>query len=95
MFSVSTSLMAPMKTKNESLSNIREHQYQRTLQHSHPWRLQGPKLRVGEMENGGLDVVAGDILTFTNEKVVGNKERIYVSYPNLAQRCKGGKQDHD
>ena len=28
--------------------------------------LQGPKLRVGEMENGAIEVVPGDILTFTN-----------------------------
>src|SRR6476620_3688867 len=33
--------------------------------------LQGPKLRVGEMEGGGIDVAEGDILTFTNEKLVG------------------------
>lgn len=53
--------------------------------------LQGPKLRVGEMENGGLDVVSGDILTFTStEKVVGNKEKIYVSYPNLHNDVKVG-----
>jgi pyruvate kinase len=45
--------------------------------------LQGPKLRVGEIENGSIEVNEGDILTFTNEKLVGNKERIYVSYPNL------------
>jgi len=45
--------------------------------------LQGPKLRVGEIENNALPVEAGDTLTFTNEKLVGNKERIYVSYPNL------------
>lgn len=45
--------------------------------------LQGPKLRVGEIENGKMDVVPGDILTFTNEKLVGNRDRIYVSYPNL------------
>ncbi len=46
--------------------------------------LQGPKLRVGEIENGGLEIVPGDILTFTSkEKVVGTKEKIYVSYPNL------------
>ena len=31
--------------------------------------LQGPKLRVGEIENGAIDVVPGDILTFTNEKL--------------------------
>ncbi|HEX8461337.1 MAG TPA: pyruvate kinase, partial [Segetibacter sp.] len=46
--------------------------------------LQGPKLRVGEIANNALKVDAGDILTFTNEKCVGTKERIYVSYPNLA-----------
>ena len=45
--------------------------------------LQGPKLRVGDIENGEIEIVPGDILTFTNEKVIGNKERIYVSYPNL------------
>jgi pyruvate kinase len=52
--------------------------------------LQGPKLRVGEIENNALPVVAGDILTFTNEKCVGTLERIYVSYPNLAGDVKIG-----
>jgi len=46
--------------------------------------LQGPKLRVGEIENGGLKIEPGDILTFTSkEKVVGTRDRIYISYPNL------------
>ena len=52
--------------------------------------LQGPKLRVGEMENGGIDVKEGDILTFTNEKLIGNLERIYVSYPDLHKDVKPG-----
>lgn len=46
--------------------------------------LQGPKLRVGEIENNALDVKSGDILTFTNTQCIGTKEKIYVSYPNLA-----------
>lgn len=46
--------------------------------------LQGPKLRVGEIENNSLEVKAGDILTFTNEKCIGTLEKIYVSYPNLS-----------
>lgn len=54
--------------------------------------LQGPKLRVGEMENGGIEIVKGDILTFTNEKLVGNKDRIYVSYPNLHKDVKVGNK---
>jgi pyruvate kinase len=45
--------------------------------------LQGPKLRVGEIENGSIEIKAGDVITFTNEKLVGTKERIYVSYPSL------------
>ena len=54
--------------------------------------LQGPKLRVGEIENNALEVFPGDILTFTNEKVVGNLERIYVSYPNLHADVKIGNK---
>ncbi len=52
--------------------------------------LQGPKLRVGEIENNALDINPGDILTFTNTKCVGNLERIYVSYPNLHSDVKPG-----
>jgi pyruvate kinase len=52
--------------------------------------LQGPKLRVGEIEGNALEVKTGDILTFTNEKVVGTLEKIYVSYPNLAGDVKIG-----
>jgi pyruvate kinase len=54
--------------------------------------LQGPKLRVGEIENNALEVFPGDILTFTNQKVVGNLERIYVSYPNLHADVKIGNK---
>ncbi|HEU4576484.1 MAG TPA: pyruvate kinase [Chitinophagaceae bacterium] len=53
--------------------------------------LQGPKLRVGEIENGALEINPGDILTFTSkEKVIGTKEKIYVSYPNLHKDVKPG-----
>jgi pyruvate kinase len=46
--------------------------------------LQGPKLRVGDIKDGALTIVPGDILTFTSrEKVIGTKEKIYLSYPNL------------
>lgn len=53
--------------------------------------LQGPKLRVGELQNGLLEINKGDILTFTSkEKVIGTKEKIYVSYPNLHEDVKPG-----
>ncbi len=46
--------------------------------------LQGPKLRVGEIENNRLEVKVGDVLTLSNDKCIGTMEKIYVSYPNLA-----------
>jgi len=53
--------------------------------------LQGPKLRVGDLQNGLLEINNGDILTFTSkEKVLGTKEKIYVSYPNLHKDIKVG-----
>lgn len=55
--------------------------------------LQGPKLRVGEIENGALKIDSGDELTFTSkEKVIGTKEKIYISYPNLHNDVKVGEK---
>ncbi len=55
--------------------------------------LQGPKLRVGEIENGALKIEPGDILTFTSkEKLVGTKEKIYISYPDLHRDVKPGEK---
>ncbi|MEO6330789.1 MAG: pyruvate kinase [Ginsengibacter sp.] len=52
--------------------------------------LQGPKLRVGEIQNNALEIRPGDILTFTNTKCIGTLEKIYVSYPNLHSDVKPG-----
>ncbi len=50
--------------------------------------LQGPKLRVGELENGSIQLDSGDKFIFTTEKIIGSKEKIYVSYPNLTSDVK-------
>ena len=52
--------------------------------------LQGPKLRVGDIEGGFIEIAEGDILKFTNDKVMGTKERLYVSYPSLHKDVKPG-----
>ncbi|PZP42401.1 MAG: pyruvate kinase, partial [Pseudopedobacter saltans] len=55
--------------------------------------LQGPKLRVGDLEGGQLTLNRGDILTFTStQKVVGTKDKIYISYPNLHDDVKVGEK---
>ncbi len=54
--------------------------------------LQGPKLRVGEIENGRLELKEGMELVFTTEKIVSTPEKVYVSYPNLAKDVKPGER---
>ncbi len=54
--------------------------------------LQGPKLRVGELEGGSLELKEGDEIILTTEKITGNKDKIYVSYQNLATDVKPGER---
>ncbi len=54
--------------------------------------LQGPKLRIGEVENNGVELLEGDTITFTSEKCIGTKERVYLSYPNFHNDVKIGEK---
>jgi pyruvate kinase len=53
--------------------------------------LQGPKLRVGKIENNKLEIKAGDVLTFTNEECLGTMEKIYMSYEMFAEDVNVGE----
>jgi len=81
------------ENKAEIISHIRKINKTEPYNISILGDLQGPKLRVGEIENGALKIEPGDILTFTSkEKVVGTKEKIYISYPNLHNDVKVGEK---
>lgn len=45
--------------------------------------LQGPKIRVGQMEDNGVILEKGQEIIFTSEKCVGTKDRVYISYKNF------------
>lgn len=53
--------------------------------------LQGPKLRVGVVKEGSY-LNPGDILTFTNEKIEGDSERVYMTYQKFPQDVKVGER---
>ena len=53
--------------------------------------LQGPKLRVGEIENNRIDLVEGDIITFVTQKCIGTKAAIYMSYNEFPQDVNTGE----
>ena len=54
--------------------------------------LQGPKLRVGDIEGGKIELIPGNDIIFTTEKIVGTKERVYVSYPSLCTDVKANER---
>ena len=43
----------------------------------------GPEYRIKTFENGSIELDVGDTFTFTTDEVVGNHERVSVSYQNL------------
>src|SRR4028118_102754 len=54
--------------------------------------LQGPKLRVGEIEGGVIELAAGDEFYFTNEPCVGTRDCVYISYPDLYKDVQTGEK---
>lgn len=49
--------------------------------------LQGPKIRVGEMEGGnaGVELIAGNQFIFTNQTVIGNAQKASTPYKGMYQ----------
>jgi len=54
--------------------------------------LQGPKLRVGDIENNALDLKKGDFFYFTNEPCIGTMEQVYISYPDFHKDVRIGEK---
>lgn len=52
----------------------------------------GPEYRIGTFENKKIHLEDGDTFTFTTEKIVGNQERVSVSYEHLTDELHVGDQ---
>ncbi len=53
--------------------------------------LQGPKLRIGLVEDNGVELVEGKEITITTEECIGTAERIYITYPQFPRDVKVGE----
>lgn len=53
--------------------------------------LQGPKLRIGDVENGA-EIQEGDTLTFTTKKVKGTAQLVYMNYKDFPSDVKAGEK---
>jgi pyruvate kinase len=54
--------------------------------------LQGPKIRIGEVEENGVLLVNGAEIIFTTEKVKGTASRVFISYDNFPKEVQPGER---
>jgi len=53
--------------------------------------LQGPKIRIGLVKEGGINLINGHKTIITTKECIGNEERIYITYQNFPQDVQAGE----
>lgn len=53
--------------------------------------LQGPKIRIGTVKDGGINLINGHKTTITTQECVGSEERIYITYESFPKDVKAGE----
>lgn len=77
-------------TAKERISQIREINEELGCNVAILADLQGPKLRVGVMEEG-VQLASGDTFVFTTEKCTGTKQKAFMTYQNFPKDVKIGE----
>ncbi len=54
--------------------------------------LQGPKIRIGEVENNAVELKDGAELRFTTKPCIGNNKIVYITYPQFPKDVKEGEK---
>ena len=52
--------------------------------------IQGPKIRIGQVKEGGVVLRAGNKIIITTDEVEGDENRVTISYKSLAHEAKAG-----
>ncbi len=53
--------------------------------------LQGPKIRIGLVKDGGINLINGTQIKITTNECVGDDNQIYITYPAFPQDVKAGE----
>lgn len=77
-------------THVEAINTIRELNQELGMNVAILADLQGPKIRIGEVENNAVELVNGSEFTFTTHKCLGNAGMAYLSYQTFPQDVKAG-----
>ena len=54
--------------------------------------LQGPKIRIGLMKDGGAEVKENDLIDFVNEEIEGTNKKVQINYSDFAKDVKAGEK---
>jgi len=52
--------------------------------------LAGPKIRIGDFENGEIELVVGKEFVLTTENIVGTNKHVYINYSKITKEVKAG-----
>ncbi len=53
--------------------------------------LQGPKIRIGEVENNGIQLIKNQEIYITTKEQIGNSEQLYITYQDFPKDVKKGE----
>jgi pyruvate kinase len=53
--------------------------------------LQGPKIRIGLVKDGGINLINGNQIKFTTKECIGDDDQIYMTYETFPQDVKAGE----
>lgn len=79
------------ESHREAIQNIRALNIELNLHTAILADLQGPKIRIGEMENGQAQLTEGHRLVFTNKECTCTADRLYITYPDFAADVRPGE----
>lgn len=54
--------------------------------------MQGPKIRIGEVEEGGVEIESGKELIITTKEMIGTSEKVFTNYKEFPRDVKAGEK---
>jgi len=53
--------------------------------------LQGPKIRIGKVKEGGIQLINGSRIELTTNELIGNEKQVYITYQNFPKDVRAGE----
>jgi pyruvate kinase len=78
------------KSHGEEVARIRKEAQRSNRELGILQDLPGPKIRIGKMRGGSIDLIKGHTFTLTSRRVLGNSKRASLNYPEVMSSLRAG-----